>query len=155
VLRAIREDEAAAVSLGKDAVRFRLKAFAVGGALMALGGAVQAHFIGFIAPENYLPLMTFQVWAMLIVGGSGNHLGAILGAVLVWALWALSGSVIGALVPTAEQARAASLQIVLIGVALCVILLLRPRGLLGERRTVSRHLGSGALPKPAAEKPEA
>jgi branched-chain amino acid transport system permease protein len=154
VLRAIREDEAAAVSLGKDAVRFRLKAFAVGGALMALGGAVQAHFIGFIAPENYLPLMTFQVWAMLIVGGSGNHLGAILGAVLVWALWALSGSVIGALVPAAEQARAASLQIVLIGVALCVILLLRPRGILGERRTVSRHLGPGAA-RPGATKPEA
>ena len=48
---------------------------------MGLAGAVQAHFIGFIAPENYLPMLTFQVWAMLIVGGSGNNRGAILGAV--------------------------------------------------------------------------
>ena len=47
---------------------------------MGLGGAMQAHFIGFIAPDNYLPALTFQVWAMLIVGGSGNNRGAILGA---------------------------------------------------------------------------
>ncbi len=142
VLRAIREDEVAAISLGKSATRFRLQAFAVGGALMALGGAVQGHFIGFIAPDNYLPLLTFQVWTMLIVGGSGNNRGAIAGSVLVWALWSASASVIGNLVPAGEQARGASLQIVLIGVALCVILLLRPRGLIGERRTVSRHLGT-------------
>lgn len=138
VLRAIREDETAAISLGKDAKHFRLKAFALGGALMALGGAVQAHFIGFIAPDNYLPLLTFQVWTMLIVGGSGNNLGAVVGAVVVWALWAVSASAIGALVPADQQARGASLQIVLIGVALCAILLLRPRGLIGERRTISR-----------------
>lgn len=151
VLRAIREDETAAVSLGKNASGFRLQAFAVGGALMALGGAVQAHFIGFIAPENYLPLMTFQVWAMLIVGGSGNHRGAIVGAVLVWAIWAASASVIGTVLPAGEQARGASLQIVLIGVALCAILLLRPKGILGEKRVVSRYLGKSAA-EPARQR---
>ena len=61
---------------------------------MGLAGAVQAHFIGFIAPENYVPMLTFQVWAMLIVGGSGNNRGAILGAVLVWAVWAASAALI-------------------------------------------------------------
>ena len=81
VLRAVREDETAARALGKNADRFRLQAFAIGGAIMGLAGAVQAHFIGFIAPENYQPMLTFQVWAMLIVGGSGNNRGAILGAV--------------------------------------------------------------------------
>lgn len=84
VLRAIREDETAALALGKGARRFRLQAFALGGAIMGLAGAAQAHFIGFIAPDNYQPTLTFQVWAMLIVGGSGNNRGAILGAVLVW-----------------------------------------------------------------------
>jgi branched-chain amino acid transport system permease protein len=140
VLRAIREDETAARALGKNALRFRLEAFAIGGAIMGLGGAAQAHFIGFIAPDNYLPILTFQVWVMLIVGGSGNNRGAILGAIVVWGLWAVSASAIAAVVPPAEQARAASLQIVMIGVALCAILLLRPRGLLGEVRIVSRHL---------------
>ena len=85
VLRAIREDEAAARALGKNATKFRLQAFAIGGGIMGLAGAAQAHFIGFIAPDNYMPMLTFQVWAMLIVGGSGNNRGAILGAVLVWA----------------------------------------------------------------------
>ncbi|MEQ8482696.1 MAG: branched-chain amino acid ABC transporter permease [Hoeflea sp.] len=140
-LRAVREDEVAAQALGKNPVFLRLQAFALGGAIMALAGAVQAHFIGFIAPNNYLPMMTFQVWAMLIVGGSGNNRGAILGAVLVWAIWALSGALISELFPADQQARAASLQIVIIGVMLCIILLWRPQGILPETRSVSRHLG--------------
>lgn len=140
VLRAIREDEQAALALGKNAFAFRLQAFAIGGAIMGLAGAVQAHFIGFIAPENYVPMLTFQVWAMLIVGGSGNNRGAVLGAVLVWAVWAASAALISAVVPPEMQARAAALQIVMIGLAICAMLLLRPRGILGEVRTVSRHV---------------
>ena len=147
VLRAIREDETAARALGKNADRFRLQAFAIGGAIMGLAGAAQAHFIGFIAPENYQPMLTFQVWAMLIAGGSGNNRGAILGAVVVWGLWAFSAPAIAALFPPDQQARAAALRIVLIGVGLCAILLVRPRGLLGESRTVSRHLPQ-AKPEP-------
>lgn len=141
VLRAIREDEAAALALGKSAVRFRLQAFTIGGAIMGLAGATQAHFIGFIAPDNYSPTLTFQVWAMLIVGGSGNNRGAILGAIVVWGIWAVSASAVAAVFPPDQQARAASLQIVMIGVALCAILLLRPRGILGEVQVISRHLG--------------
>lgn len=140
-LRAVREDEIAAQALGKNPVLLRIQAFALGGAIMALAGAVQAHFIGFIAPGNYLPMMTFQVWAMLIVGGSGNNRGAVLGAVLVWAIWALSGALISEVFPADQQARAASLQIVVIGVMLCLILLWRPQGILPEIRSVSRHLG--------------
>ncbi len=137
VLRAIREDETAAQALGKRPIRFRLQAFTIGGAIMGLAGAAQGHFIGFIAPDNYLPVLTFQVWAMLIVGGSGNNRGAILGAVLVWGLWALSAAGVSAFVPPEQQARAAALQIVLIGVALCLILILRPRGILGERSALA------------------
>lgn len=142
VLRAIREDERAAISLGKSARSYRIQAFAVGGAVMGLAGAVQAHFIGFIAPDNYLPTLTFQVWAMLIVGGSGNTLGAVLGSILVWGLWAGSGAFISAVFTATQQPRAASLQIVCIGVILCVILLVRPRGILGEKRLHLRKPGA-------------
>lgn len=134
VLTALREDERAAISLGKSARFYRIQAFAVGGAIMGLAGAVQAHFIGFIAPENYLPTLTFQVWTMLIVGGSGSNRGALLGSILVWAIWAGSGAVVAALVPADYQARAAALQIVAIGTMLCVILLVRPTGILGAGR---------------------
>lgn len=131
VLRALREDERAAIALGKSARAYRIQAFAVGGAIMGLAGAVQAHFIGFIAPDNYLPTLTFQVWAMLMVGGSGSNFGAVLGAIVVWAIWAASGALTAILVPADWQARAASLQIVVIGTMLCLILLWRPQGFLG------------------------
>ncbi|WP_217578197.1 branched-chain amino acid ABC transporter permease [Mesorhizobium sp. GbtcB19] len=133
VLKALREDERAAISLGKSARFYRVQAFAVGGAIMALAGALQAHFIGFIAPDNYLSILTFQVWVMLIVGGSGSNAGAVAGSVMVWAIWAGSGALTSVLFTPEQQARAASLQIVAIGVMLCVILLVRPNGLFGER----------------------
>ena len=140
VLRALREDERAAMALGKSPTRYRLEAFALGGALMGLAGAVEAHFIGFISPENYTSSLTFQVWTMLIVGGSGNNLGAIIGAVLVWALWTASGLAIADLVPASFEARAGALRIVAIGVLLATMILFRPRGDIGEKATVSRHL---------------
>ncbi len=142
VLRAIREDETAAQALGKRPSRFRLQAFTVGGAIMGLAGAAQAHFIGFIAPDNYMPILTFQVWAMLIVGGAGNNRGAIAGAILVWGLWALTAALVSSFVPPEDQARAAALQIVAIGVGLCLMLLLRPRGLFGETSPLSRLGGT-------------
>lgn len=147
VLRAIREDETAAQALGKRPSRFRLQAFTVGGAIMGLAGAAQAHFIGFIAPDNYMPILTFQVWAMLIVGGAGNNRGAIAGAILVWGLWALTAALVSSFVPPEDQARAAALQIVAIGVGLCLMLLLRPRGLFGETSPLSRLGGTKRLTK--------
>lgn len=134
VLRALREDEAAATSLGKNVKSYRIQAFAVGGAIMGLAGAVQAHFIGFIAPNNYLPTLTFQVWAMLMVGGSGSNRGAIFGSIVVWLIWVGSGALTAAIVPGDWQARAASLQIVAIGVMLCLILLWRPQGFFAPRK---------------------
>ncbi len=134
VLRAIREDETAASALGKHAFRFRLEAFVLGAMVMGLAGALYAHFVGYIAPEDFLPILTFQVWAMLIVGGSGDHKGAIAGAVLVWAIWTGSGMLLDLLVPPEAKAQAAALQVAAIGAALCLVLLFRPAGLFGGRR---------------------
>lgn len=139
VLRAIREEERAAASLGKSPSRYRLQAFALGGAIMGLSGAVHASFIGFIAPDNYGSSVTFQIWTMLIVGGSGRNVGALAGAVLIWGLWSLTGFATGVLFPPDAQARAAALQIVAIGVLLSATLVFRPRGIFGERVVVSRH----------------
>ena len=140
VLRGLREDEAAASALGKSPAAFRLQAFVLGAMVMGLAGAVYAHFVGFVAPEDFLPILTFQVWTMLVVGGSGNTRGAVAGALAVWALWSVSGAVLTAVLPQELQARGAALQTVLIGVALAAVLLVRPRGLLGEEIVVSRHV---------------
>jgi branched-chain amino acid transport system permease protein len=134
VLRAIREDEVTAASVGKRAFLFRLQSFVIGSMLMGLGGALYAHFVGFIAPEDFLPILTFQLWAMLIVGGAGNNRGAIAGAFLVWGLWTAAGGVMRGWVPQAEQARAAALQVVLIGLLIATMLVLRPRGMFGTSR---------------------
>ncbi len=143
VLRAVREDEAAAASLGKSPFAVKLQAFTLGSMLMGLAGAMQAHFVGYIAPEDFQPILTFQLWAMLIVGGSGNNRGAVLGAFVVWGFWAAAGSLLRGFIPQAEQARGAALQVALIGVLIALMLVLRPRGVLGERVAVSRHAGPG------------
>ena len=133
VLRAIREDEDAASALGKASFVFRLQSFVIGSMLMGLGGAVYAHFVGFIAPDDFLPILTFQLWAMLIVGGAGNNRGAILGAFVVWGFWSAAGGLMRGWVPQAEQARAAALQVVLIGCLIALMLVLRPKGIWGEK----------------------
>ena len=119
----------------------KLQAFVLGSMLMGLGGAMQAHFVGYIAPEDFLPILTFQLWAMLIVGGSGNNRGAVLGAYVVWAFWAGAGSLMRVWIPQSEQARGAALQVVMIGVLIALMRVLRPRGLVGEKLAVSRQAG--------------
>ena len=138
VLKAIREDEPAAESLGKNAFSYRLQSFVIGSAVMGLGGALNASFIGYISPEDFMPILTFQIWSMLIVGGSGNNKGAVLGAVLMWGVWTLSGSAAQVLLPAAIQVKGGAAQIILIGLVLMLVLVLRPRGLIGEEATVSQ-----------------
>ena len=139
VLKAIREDETAAAALGKNAFAFRLQAFVIGSAIMGLAGALYASFIGFVSPEDFLPILTFQVWSMLIVGGSGNNKGALLGAVVMWAVWTASGSAAQWLLPAGWQVKVGAAQIILIGLVLMATLVLRPRGLIGEEAVVSRE----------------
>lgn len=132
VLRAIRENEAATQAAGKNIFRFRLQSFVVGSMIMGLGGALYAHFVGFISPEAFEPLHgTFIVWVMLIAGGSGNNRGAILGAVVIWVVWSTTEILTGRL-PAELVTQASALRVLLIGVLLQVILLWRPDGLLPE-----------------------
>ncbi|MGD8710827.1 MAG: branched-chain amino acid ABC transporter permease [Ectothiorhodospiraceae bacterium] len=139
VLRAIRENEPAAEAAGKDIGRFRLQAFTVGAAVMGLGGGLYAHYFGFVSPEAFRPLYgTFLVWVMLIAGGSGNNKGALLGAVIIWAIW--SGTeFITNLLPSDMATQAAAVRVLLIGLLLQVILVTRPEGLLPEASPKPRN----------------
>jgi branched-chain amino acid transport system permease protein len=83
VLKAIREDEVAAQSLGKNVLRYRLEALMLGAGLMGLSGALYVGFIAYISPFDFMPIVTFQIWTMLVVGGAGSNRGAIAGAVVV------------------------------------------------------------------------
>ena len=132
VLRALRDDEAACAALGKNVVRFRLTAFVLGAMLMGLSGALYAGYVGTTSPTEFLPIMTFQIWAMLIVGGSGSNYGAVVGTFVVWGLWTFSGAFIVSVLPPQYQAQGGAVQAILVGLLLVLTLLLRPGGILGE-----------------------
>lgn len=133
VMRSIRDNEAAAAAVGKDVIGFRLQGFVFGCALMGLGGALAAHFFKFIGPESTEPLMaTFLVWVMLIIGGSGNNRGALLGAVAVWTLWSAT-ELLTSQLPPEWAVRATFLRIFLIGLGLQIMLQRFSKGLLPER----------------------
>jgi len=133
VLRAIRADEDAVMASGKNVLRFRTEAFVIGSMFMGLGGALYAHFTGFISPEAFDPMFgTFVVWVMLIAGGSGNNRGALLGAVVIWAVWTMTES-LTSMLPGDLVTQASALRVFLIGLLLEIILLTRPQGMLRER----------------------
>src|SRR5438552_2538083 len=91
VLKAIREDEAVAASVGKNVFRFKMQALLLGAMRMGLGGRLYAHYVKFISPDTFNPLLgTFIIWVMLMAGGSGNNRGAIVGAAVICCLWPLS-----------------------------------------------------------------
>lgn len=154
VLRAIREDEEATAAAGKNVFRFKLQAFILGAAVMGIGGALYAHGFRYVDPFIFDPLLaTFIIWVMLVVGGSGNNLGAMLGAFIVWGIWSgtqFLANIIDTglqLLPEAIQGVAQiisalagnpNLRFFLIGFLLVLAILVRPTGMLGERRRVSR-----------------
>ena len=128
VLRAIREDEVAAEASGKNVFAFKLQAFMLGAVVMGIGGALYAHHIRFLSPITFDPLLaTFVIWAMLMVGGSGNNRGAILGAFVVWGIWAGTQFLPG-IFATPE------FRLTMIGALIVAVILLKPGGILGEER---------------------
>lgn len=140
VLRAIREDEPATRMSGKDIFRFKMQSLVLGAMIMGVGGALWAHYIRSVQPSMFTPLFaTFIMWVMLMLGGSGNNKGAILGAFVVWGIW-VGTSFVTAELPPALASRAPYFRLLLIGILLELVLLFRPQGILGEVRRVSRML---------------
>lgn len=139
VLRAIRENEETAQSVGKSTANYRVQSFVLGGAVMGLAGAIWAHRTGTVAPDAFDNFFTFLVWTMLIVGGSGNNRGALLGALAVSLVW-FGIPLIQEDLPDALGTRVFQIRQMLIGLLIIVFLLLRPQGLLPEEPIVSRHL---------------
>lgn len=139
LLRAIREDEDAARSLGKSPSRVRLTAFVTGSVILGLAGGLYGTFYAFVSPQDVLPTLTFQIWAMLIVGGAGNNGGAVFGTFLIWGVWTASGWALSRFAPVEAQLYTGSVQFVLIGSVIVGMLAWRPQGLLPERLIVSQR----------------
>ena len=88
MVRAIRDNEVSAAAMGKNVTRRHLQIFVLGSAVVGIAGAMLTTLDGQFTPSSYQPLrFTFLIWVMVIVGGSGNNLGAVLGAFLIWFIW--------------------------------------------------------------------
>lgn len=133
MMRAIRDNESAALAMGKDVPYRRLEAFILGSALMGLAGALYVHFARTITPDAIDPmLVTFLVWIMVVLGGSGNNRGILLGAVIVWVIWSAS-EIVTDQFPAEYALKAKYGRMFLIGLLLQIVLRFRPEGLLPER----------------------
>jgi branched-chain amino acid transport system permease protein len=140
VLRAIRENEDTARASGKDTVSFRMQSFVLGGMIMGLGGAIFAHRVNAIAPTSFTDLFgTFLVWTMLMVGGSGNNRGAVLGALVVGFFW-FGVPLLQEDLPDFLGDRVFMIRQLVIGLLIVAFLLRRPAGLLPEERRISRFV---------------
>jgi len=132
-LRAIRDSDVAAAAIGKDVTQFRVEAFVLGAMVMALAGALSAHYFKFLGTSATEPMMvTFLVWVMLIVGGSGNNRGAILGAALIWIIWSATELLTNRL-PGEWITRTSYIRVLLIGLILQIVLQRFAKGLVPER----------------------
>ena len=156
VLRALREDELTTAASGKNVFAFKSQGFVVGAMIMGIGGAIYAYANGAVSPDTFTHFFgTFIFWAMLMVGGSGNNKGAILGAYVVWGFWIITLQLQGYDLPAIVGNRIFFIRDFLLGSMIIIVLLLRPQGLVPEERRVSiwvdRHSkGSrGSEPAPA------
>jgi branched-chain amino acid transport system permease protein len=138
VLRAIRDDEDVAGVAGKYVLAFKVKAFAVGAAVLGLAGALYAHETSYIAPDIFAPLLTLNIILALVAGGVGNNAGAVLGAVLIVVL--LEGTRFAApFLPFLAPAQVAAFRELLVSGLLLVILRFLPAGIIPERLPTHPH----------------
>jgi branched-chain amino acid transport system permease protein len=147
MMRAIRDNEVAAEAMGKDVTRRHLQIFILGSAICGIAGAMMTTLDGQLTPGTYQPLrFTFLVWVMVIVGGSGNNFGAILGGFLIWFLWVqvevyglwliefiTSGMADGTWLKAHLLESAAHMRLLTMGLILLLVLRFSPRGLIPER----------------------
>ena len=167
MMRAIRDNRDAAEAMGKDVTRRHLQVFILGSAVVGIAGAMMTTLDGQLTPSSYNPLrFTFLIWVMVIVGGSGNNWGAVLGGFLIWFVWVeaepagiwLMNAVTAGLDPASPVRAhlldaAPHMRLFLMGLILLLMLRFAPAGLIPERSAQPR--GAGPAAAKAAEAPDA
>ncbi|HHS82617.1 MAG TPA: branched-chain amino acid ABC transporter permease, partial [Devosia sp.] len=147
MMRAIRDNETAAEAMGKDVTARHLQIFVLGSAICGIAGAMMATLDGQLIASSYQPLrFTFLIWVMVIVGGSGNNWGAVLGGFLIWFLWVEVEPIGTQLMnfitsPMADGywlkehllKSVAHMRLLTMGLILLLVLRFSPRGLIPEK----------------------
>ena len=140
-LKGIREDEDAVRALGKNVYAYKMQSLVLGGMLAAAGGIVYA-LPSAVSPGVYVTSLTFFVWTALLLGGAATVFGPILGSLIFWALQTFLSNFLPALVtagvlPFMSQIQAGTLRFILVGVALMLLVIFMPQGLLGNKKELT------------------
>lgn len=152
MMRAIRDNEEAAEAMGKDVTARHLQVFVLGGAVIGIAGAMLTTLDGQFTPASYQPLrFTFLIWVMVIVGGSGNNWGAVLGGFVIWFFWIEAEPMGLWFIQTLTSGlaednwlrnhlieNAAHTRLMMMGAVLLLVLRFSPRGLIPEVKRLSR-----------------
>ncbi len=136
VLKAIREDEEIPRALGKNVFWYKLQAFMLGGAIAGIAGAFYAWQLTTVYPSNFEPLLTFNAWIIIVLGGSGNNAGTLLGAVIFWTYDSLTRFLLSDS-EMINDAQLGAVRIMIIGLILMVLMIWRPQGILGKKEELS------------------
>jgi branched-chain amino acid transport system permease protein len=132
VIEAIRDNEEALKALGKDPARFKVQVLMLGSALAGIAGAFYAHYITYISPDQFIPLVTFYAWMAMIMGGVGRVSGAVVGAGLLMLFLEGTRFLRDVLPGVVSEVEMASLRLGAVGLALVLFTLFRPQGLMGD-----------------------
>jgi branched-chain amino acid transport system permease protein len=132
VVRAVREDDVVAATLGKNVLWARVRIFAIGGALIGLAGSLHAFYYQYIDPTQFSTIVIAYAFMAVIAGGRGAHVGTIAGAAVVMVL--LEGSRFAKELVRLEADQLAAIRIIIIGVGLILLLIYRPHGFMREYR---------------------
>jgi len=139
VLRAIRDDEVVAATLGKNVAAMRVKAFAIGGATIGIAGAFHAFYLTYIDPSQFTTTITGYTFMAVIIGGRGSNKGLVLGAITIIALIESTRFLKDA-VEIIDAGQLAALRLILVGAGLVLVLIYRPQGIASEYRLKSASL---------------
>ncbi|HEX4812459.1 MAG TPA: branched-chain amino acid ABC transporter permease [Nonomuraea sp.] len=142
VLKAIREDEDAVRSLGKNVFSYKMQSLILGGVIGCLGGFVYGLAAGSVQPDIFGTETTFYLYTMVILGGAARVLGPVIGAMIFWVLLVLlNGTLaeaVGAGVITfIDTSQAGAMRYVFVGLGLILLLVFRPQGIFGDKREIA------------------
>jgi branched-chain amino acid transport system permease protein len=151
VVRAIREDEIAAEALGKSRTKYKAQIFMIGSAMAGLAGGLFAQYLQYVVPGMFMPMVTFTVWIMVLLGGPANNWGALLGAGLVELFDRGANIAKDYLILPVDPS---SLQYILFGALIIFVLLYRPQGLLKESPIRTKALESARYERSVAKDKE-
>jgi neutral amino acid transport system permease protein len=144
VLKAIREDEDAVRSLGKNVYAYKMQSLIIGGVLGSLGGFVYSLGRASVQPDLYGTEITFFAYTVLILGGAARVLGPVVGAVIFWALLSLTDNVLNQAIDAGyvsstiiSKVEVGQVRFMLVGLALMLLMIYRPQGIFGDKREIA------------------